>query len=349
MSIINDLKQIRLFRQHLTEPADKLTVCRDLNGLQAQFMVNVYYALKVRCKEEITPENFGDGLVKNWTVRGTVHAFAKDDLALFLNGEIYRSNIWRGYVYRPIQDWAMTPEQQKYFSELIVKKVSEGVCTREDLKAACMENGMPEDARDSMFDSWGGGLRELCERGYLCYKVQEKKEFMLCPDFQPMEREAAELETARRYFANFAPATIRDFAYYLGCTQTRARQLMSKLPLDCVTADGRDYFYLGTLEKDYPDIPRCILLAGFDQLMLGYKKEESIFLPREHLRGIFNLAGIVMPPVLLNGRVVGRWRKKNKKVTFELFEPVSAKNKKYIEDLAEHLYCEIQKIEWTCL
>lgn len=33
--------------------------------------------------------------------------------------------------------------------------------------------------------------------------------------------------------------------------------------------------------------------------MLDYQKKESICLPQEHLRGIFNLAGIVMPSILL--------------------------------------------------
>ena len=46
---ICEIKQLRLYRQHITNPADKYTVCHDLLGLQAQFMANVYYALKGRC------------------------------------------------------------------------------------------------------------------------------------------------------------------------------------------------------------------------------------------------------------------------------------------------------------
>ena len=40
MVSIHELKQIQLCRQHLTEKADKITVCHDLNGLQARIMVN---------------------------------------------------------------------------------------------------------------------------------------------------------------------------------------------------------------------------------------------------------------------------------------------------------------------
>lgn len=81
--------------------------------------------------------------------------------------------------------------------------------------------------------------------------------------------------------------------------------------------------------------------------MLGYKKEDSIFLPNEHLRGIFNLAGIVMPPVLLNGRVVGRWRRKKNNIAFEMFESISEKNKKIILDTAEKIFYNIKKVEWS--
>lgn len=368
-----EIKQFRLYRQYITNKSDKHTVCHDLNGLQAQFTVNVYYGLKIRCNEEITPQNFGNGLVKNWTVRGTVHAFNEDDLPLFKHdATLYHNDNFKGYgifseaayEYAKTKEycseeireyqkngfaWSLTPERQRYFSQFIIQKILDGVCTREELKEACLEHGMSLSECGSMFDPWGGGMRELCERGFLCYKVCEKKEFMLSPDFIPINNSDAEIEIARRYFENFAPATIKDFAYYYGCTQTRARELVSKLPLDNINVGGKDYFFIGKLSKDVPDIPKCVLLAGFDQLMLGYKKEESIFLPYKHLRGIFNLAGIVMPPILLNGTVVGRWRKKNKKVLFELFEKISDRDKKIIENTALKLYSEINKTEWKDL
>ncbi|MDE6874829.1 MAG: winged helix DNA-binding domain-containing protein [Lachnospiraceae bacterium] len=367
---ICELKALRLYRQHITDPADKYTVCHDLMGLQAQFMPNVFYSLKIRCNEEITTGNFGDGLVKNWTVRGTVHAFAEDDLALFLHDAAqYHSEDFKGYAiakeetYQYVREkegyseaaeeyrkngfaWVFVPERQKYFSQFVLKKISEGICTREELKEVCAKNGMTQPEMEAMFNPWGGGMRELCGRSFLCYRVCGKKEFMLSPDFVPMGKEAAEREIARRYFMHFAPATAKDFAYYYHCTQARARELMAGLPLEKVEAGGKDYFYLGKLPKNVPDIPKCVLLAGFDQLMLGYKKEESIFLPQEHLRGIFNLAGIVMPSVLLDGTVAGRWKKKGKKMTFEAFGKIPEKERKVIEETAAGLYGEVGKMEW---
>ena len=80
--------------------------------------------------------------------------------------------------------------------------------------------------------------------------------------------------------------------------------------------------------------------------MLGYRKEDSIFLPLEHLRGIFNLAGIVMPPILLDGRVVGRWRHKGSRMTLEPFEPLDSAAKRTITDTVEAQFPGLRRIDW---
>ena len=77
------------------------------------------------------------------------------------------------------------------------------------------------------------------------------------------------------------------------------------------------------LPKSAPDIPECRFLAGFDPLMLGYEKKESLFLPQAHMKRIFNNTGIVFPALLVNGRVCGKWKEQPRRVDVELFEPCS--------------------------
>lgn len=134
--------------------------------------------------------------------------------------------------------------------------------------------------------------------------------------------------------------------YFLGAKQSEVKKWLSLLPVTSACVDGKTYFYIENGKKYEKGIPKCILLAGFDQLMLGYQKKESLYLPSEHLRGIFNLAGIVMPAILLDGKVVGKWKKKNSKLTFTLFETVGARDKKAISSEAETLWKDIKKIEF---
>jgi len=344
---IQQLQQIRLFNQHLTNPADKQTVVKDLNGLQAQFLVNAFHALRIRCNEQMTADGFGERLVKNWTVRGTVHVFSEEDLPLFLHGKAkYLSDDWPGVFNRYYDRQTVTPERHRYWAEKIMYLVSAGVIDRESIKAACLQDGMTEDELGDIFNPWGGCIRTLCERGYLNYVVQEKKAYAPSPAFEPMETDAAELEMVTRYFRNFGPASSRDGAYYFGWPQSKLRQYMNRLPLEKLSIHGADYFYLGTLCNDYPDIPNVIFLAGFDQLMLGYRKEDSIFLPSEYLRGIFNLAGIVMPGILMNGRIIGKWQLKAGKLTLTLFESVSDNDRRQITRAAETLFT-FKKILWA--
>ena len=95
-----EIKIRQLTNQYLIVPGKRMEVVRNLCGLQAQFMVNAMHSMKIRCRD-YTEETAGSGLVKNWTLRGTVHVFAESDLPLFLHcnkGADYRKNEWRGYV-----------------------------------------------------------------------------------------------------------------------------------------------------------------------------------------------------------------------------------------------------------
>ncbi|HBR31150.1 MAG TPA: hypothetical protein DD733_03600, partial [Clostridiales bacterium] len=348
---LEELKIRQLTNQYLITQSDKITVVRDLLGVQAQFLVNALHSLKIRCYD-YDDTNVSDGLVKNWSVRGTVHVLAEDDLPLFKHcddGKNYRMDEWRGYLIWQRPDgtynywddggckrvWSLTPERQKYFSHIILDAVSDSIKTRDELKEICSRYGMTEIERDSMFDQWGGGIRDLCERGYMNYFVQEKKAYCLCPPFKPIPEKEAKRIMSERYFTNIGPATVRDAAYFFGTTQTQVKMWLDELPVSTAVIDGKTYFYIENGKKYNKPIPECILLSGFDQLMLGYQKKESIYLKQEHLRGIFNLAGIVMPSILLRGNVVGKWQKKKGKLTFTLFENISKSEMMLISNKAE--------------
>ena len=347
---IEEIKIRQLTNQHLILPTDKLTVVQDLCGIQAQFMVNVMHSLKIHSLfyDEGTA---GDGLVKNWTVRGTVHVFAETDLPLFMHcndGKDYRRNQWQGYTFwNQREKWALTPERQKYLAEVILKALGDRPYTREELKEICRANGMTEAEEGCMFDQWGGGIRELCERGFLHYIVQEKKAFCLSPEFVPIPEKEAKLEIARRYFTHMAPATIHDAMYYFHASAAQVKEWLSLLPVKSVQCQGRTYYYIENGNLYDRDIPRCIFLAGFDQMMLAYDKKESLYLKPENLRAVFSLSGIVMPALLLDGQVAGKWKKKNRKLSIELFSDVGTEGKNRITEKAESLWDDIAAVQFA--
>ena len=330
---LEELKLRRLAGQHLLAPTDTQTVVKDLCGVQAQFLSHALHGLSIRCTDVNT-----DGLVKGWTNRGTMHLFSVDDLPLFLHED-------RTHFLRPVDtlesDAYISADRKAYFADLIVDTVSKGIDEREALKAVCEKAGMTESESQSLFDPWGGTVRALCEAGLICHKVQEKKAYQLCPAFEPMAEEPARIELARRYFTHFGPATVKDAAYFFGTTQTKVKSWLKQLPASETTLDGRSYFYI---DQGLPtgDLPDCLFLAGFDQLILGYEKTESLFLPRDHMRQIFNLAGIVRPAILVNGTVAGWWNLKNRKLKVTLFSPTDWKQ---ITNAATKLWGDLKEIE----
>ena len=342
----------RLKRQHLLSPASSGEVAQDLCGLQAQFLRNSIHALRIRTDDMQTT-----GLIKTWTLRGTVHLIPEADLPLYIRHCGTAEDVCRSgwYQWTAGRGQANPPERETALARQMIAAIAEGINTREALREYLRACGMTEAEEARVFNPWGGLIAELANIGVLSFCVDmldaihpdESKRYRLLTPFQPMEEGVARLELARRYFTHYGPATLRDAAYFFHWTQGEIRALLNQLPVRQAICDGKTYHWLDALEDTAPaTMPEVLLLAGFDPLMMGYRKEENPFLPGGHLRGIFNLAGIVNPAILLQGRVVGKWKEKNGKVEFTAFEPLAAAEKRKIAEAAGTLFT-VKKVIWA--
>lgn len=339
---MDDIRLMRLQGQHLLESAPALQVASDLCGLQAQILSCALHALRIRSGGADTA-----GLAKGWTLRGTMHLFPLADLPLYIRRQGTPEDVCDTPWYRWIcakGEPGASPARERFFARLVVEQIAAGHNTREELRQICRDAGMTAQEESHVFHSWGGVMAELAQLGILCFQVREEKSYQLCPAFSPVPEVDAETELARRYFTRFGPATLRDAAYFFHVPQARVKQWLARLPAETLTAGGRTYYRL-PCPAPVSDMPRCLLLAGFDQLMLGYRKEDNPFLPPEHLRGIFSLAGMVSPAILLEGRVVGKWKQSGGRLSLTLFEPVDGTGRQHILAAAESLW-PIRQVDW---
>ena len=179
----------RLAGQHLTAPTDALTAAGDLCGVQSQFYPQALHALRLRGGAGET-----EGLVKSWTLRGTLHLFPERDLPLFLHAG-------RTPFLRPRDtlagDEVVSEARKAYFADRVLERLSAGPALREELKAVCRAAGMTPEEEAHLFDAWGGLPRALCEAGKVCHAAQDGKVFRRCPDFVPLERDTARRELLR--------------------------------------------------------------------------------------------------------------------------------------------------------
>ena len=144
----------------------------------------------------------------------------------------------------------------------------------------------------------------------------------------------------------FLCGTIVIVKYFFRAAAAQVKGWLADLPVRSAVCDGIPYYWMEEGQTPATAMPACIFLAGFDALMLGYEKKESLFLPQPYLRGIFNLAGIVMPAVLADGRVVGRWKYKNRKCTVTLFED-TPQIRKIVSDYAQQMWTDLRAVMFS--
>lgn len=325
----------RLAGQHLTIPADDLTAAGDLCGVQTQLYRHALHALRIRGGTGETA-----GLVKSWTLRGTLHLFPERDLPLFLHAG-------RMPFLRPRDtlagDEVVSEARKAYFADCVLDRLSEGPALREELKAACRAAGMTPEEEAHLFDAWGGLPRALCEAGEICHAAQDGKVFRRCPDFVPLERDAARRELLRRYFAHYGPARLRDVAHFFGASQRALTSLLPDLPLREETWRGEAVFSLDA--PKIPDtVPEVLLLAGFDPLLLGYDKREDPLLPEAYRTRVYRPGGMLLSSVLLRGRIAAVWKRTGRALAVTAFAPLSAADKAAIEADARRLFPELRTV-----
>lgn len=334
-----ELQQWQLWAQHLTEQTDSLAVGSVLCGLQAQYAANALHSLRLRSNStDIT------SFVKAWTLRGTLHLFPAKDLSL------YRSDTGvEGIFHTDYGKWLydghcqVSKERMLYFAKLVADNLSDAPLSRDALKELCRANGMTEEEEERVFSGWGGVIRLLAESGVLCVSADVNRAYLLCPDLPDIPREQADAELLRRYVTHYGPVTLHDAMYFFRWPQKKIRILLDGLQAKTLTCNGRTYYYLVQPEGP-PPIPRCIFLAGFDPLLLGYEKKESLYLPPEHLKKVFNNTGIVFPSLLIDGQVKGRWKEQPKRVEITLFEPLNKTQTQAVRRECRRLWPEKQLV-----
>ena len=149
---LEEIKLRRLAGQHLTDKSDAAAVLHDLCGIQAQMMSYAEHSLGIRCID--APEYLDGFSAKSWTLRGTMHIFALDDLPLFLHDG-------RTHYLRKCDmfgaDGNISTERKRYFADAILRSISGGADTRDELKARCFELGMTE-RRPRAYSTRGAAL-----------------------------------------------------------------------------------------------------------------------------------------------------------------------------------------------
>jgi hypothetical protein len=327
-----------LNNQYLLEKAPCGAVISELCGLQAQFANNPRYALRVR-GSDFSEATWEEGLVKIWAFRGTLHTVPQSEIGIFLSARGVPED-WQG-------GWNLKSDRMEYWSKFLLENIASGISGREALKEKCREKGMSREEEQNVFHGWGGLIYEMNRRGIIAYVPGTAKNFVLCGEVKWMDRDEARAVLLRRYFKAFGPAAVDDCAYFTGWKKREILDVIEKrnIRLKSVLCGNREYFFADSL-TDKGKIPGCLFLAGFDQLLMGYR-DRSRMMDERHKRDVTTNTGIVHPTVLLDGRIQAKWKKSGKKLTVTPFCDISQKNRKRIARYGKELFDgEIREVDF---
>lgn len=339
-----DIARLRLHHQQIsqhsfTKPED---VVRWLVAVQAQDYLHSLWAVGLRLKnareEDIEQALVDKTIVRTWPLRGTIHYTTPEDVRWMLKYLAPRVITRYGTVHRQVGLDAKTlTKGMKVFA-----KALEGSAplTRPELYEAL------ERAKIDLSEQRGLHLLVYSAlKGLICVAPRRGKQptFALLDEWLPAtkmpDQDEALASLAKRYFASHGPATIQDFAWWAGLTGTDARKYLDivKNEFEEATVEGQTYWFKPVEGKLKPATSDIFLLPPYDEYTVAYK-DRSVVL--EEARAASTGNGIFRPVVIAGQRVVGTWKRTQKKnllhVQTEITPPLAKAKQDVLKKVIKH-------------
>jgi hypothetical protein len=314
-------------------------VVEHLGGVQAQDFLQALWALGSRLPEGTTETQVEEAitrreLVRTWPMRGTLHFVPPADVHWML--ELLTPRVIAGTGTRQKQlelDAKVFAKAEK----VLLKALSGGgMLSREDMQATLDKAGISTAGQRGYHILW-----RLSSERLLCVgpRTGKSQTFVLLNEWvttpRKLDRAASIALLAERYFLSRGPASVGDFASWSGLTMPDARAgleaVKPKLAKD--TLQGSEVWHSPDVCPPAAKKPQVRLVAGFDEMILGYKdRSPSITDPAHAAKIVPGGNGIFNPVMLVDGRVTGIWKRTIKKKSVEVqlqpFSPLSQTQRK---------------------
>ena len=339
MSIQLSWKQARHLRarqQNLGSESQRSAaagIVRALFAVQSQEWSSAQMAIHARARgitqaDVVHAREVERAFVLTWTLRGTLHLVAAEDLQLQLS--LCGPPAIRGTRSR-YKQLGLTEDIRQNALEAIADSLSgDNALTRAQLADALGARGIP---------TAGQAIHHLVRfaalRGLICLgaEVDGDLTYALLDEWLPPMPPARQpddplAELARRYLVAYAPATVADFKRWSGLGAAQAKAAFVAIAQECAPVllpEGEALMLPGQLAalEAAPDEPTIRLLPRYDSFLLGYESRRFMvadaFAKRVHPGG-----GLVRACVIINGEARASWklekRRSGLRVIVEPFE-----------------------------
>jgi hypothetical protein len=341
---------LRLIAQRIAGPgfADAADVVRWMTALQGQDYAGAVLSVALRTasrdRKAVHVALDSGAVVRSWTMRGTLHFVAAEDLS-WMAGLTSERLIARAAKLRA--DLGIDVPTIERAREVAIENLSgNNQLPRPELLVAWEKAGLVDVKQRAYLLIW-----HLAQTGTLCLGPTSpagEQCFVLADEWiakpRRLEHDEALGEWALRYFRSHGPATVKDFTSWtkLTAADVKIGVAIAKPRLEQRDVDGVEYY----LDPQTADLLHAngkaargvFLLPGFDEYLLGYQDRSAVLAPEFAQRIVPGNNGVFQPTVIENGNVVGTWKRSGNGVNSSIVANPFRLFSRAVVDAAPRLY-----------
>ncbi len=304
----------RLTAQRLLEPLETATeVVRHFGAIQAQDYKAALWGIGLRLGQstvsEVEKSIQEKQIVRTWAMRGTIHFVLAEDVRWLLRRFATKQN--QVFLDTHLTNIGLSVQLLEQARHLLQHELHGRTLTRPEIYAIFKAAGIPHS------NNWGYYiLLYWAQAGYICFAAHQDKQatYALLDDWIPpvISRELTPIqalsEQALRYFSSHGMATIQDFAWWAGITATEAKLALEMISEQVVSQvyEGKTYWVSVEYQNMQAHETVGHLLPPFDEYTVAFKDRSAI------LGDVKPRNGNLGPNLLLNGKVIGFWKRSEK-------------------------------------
>ncbi|CAN4277625.1 winged helix DNA-binding domain-containing protein [Pseudoxanthomonas sp. LjRoot125] len=309
------LRRHRLQRQGIATPiADSVgAAVGHLGAMQAQDYAASLWAIGLRTAgatlATVEASIARGEIVRTWPMRGTLHWLAREDVRWMV--ALMAPRVQAANAARIARDHGLDAETLGRCRRAIEAALSRGRPVKRGDLYACL---------DAIGVDSGGqrGLHVLgwmAQEGLICQGPREGRQptFVWLDAWIPaaasLDRDEALQRLALRYLQGHAPATAADLAWWSGLTQKDAKRALdvaaSQLQRE---PNDDDTLWHAPALPETRSAHAIHLLPAFDEYVIGYRNRAPV-VDNAYLRRVIGINGLVSPTIIVEGRVVGTWKR----------------------------------------
>jgi len=330
-----DIARLRLHNQHIAratfeKPGD---VVAWLGAVQAQDYLGALWAVGLRMRNAVEADVeralANRTIIRTWPMRGTLHFVAAADARWLL--ELLTPRVVANNAQRLFRQFGLDEAAFARSKDLFARALRGGKrLTRNAMYEALEAGGVSTYGQRGLHILW-----RLAQDGFICFGAREGKQqtFALLDEWAPkakrMARDESLAEITKRYFTSRGPATLLDFAWWSGLTMADASAglEMAKRSLAQETVNGQTYWLVPSTAPTKDSSLTAYLLPAYDEYTVAYK-DRSAALNQEYAKLPNYGHGIFNPTIIVDGQVVGTWKRTLKKDSLAISPSPFAKLKR---------------------